>query len=48
MRHIPLLVLSAENSNEMKSKAKFARASGWIVKPYKEKIILEAIDKLIG
>lgn len=48
MRHIPVLVLSTENSNEMKLKAKFAGASGWIVKPYKEKTILEAINKLIG
>ena len=47
MKNIPVLVLTTENSSKMKFEARNAGASGWMVKPYKDKSILEAVKKLI-
>ncbi|RDB36168.1 response regulator [Spirobacillus cienkowskii] len=44
----PILILTTEGANDMILKAKQAGASGWIVKPFKPEILVEAVKKLIG
>lgn len=46
--HPPILVLTTEGATEMVQKAKKAGASGWIIKPFKPEILIEAIKKLIA
>lgn len=48
MLNKPVLVLTTENTAKIKQEARNAGASGWMVKPYKDKSILEAIEKLLG
>lgn len=48
VRHKPVLILTTENSPEIKQEARNAGASGWIIKPYRDKSILQAIDKLLS
>ncbi|MEA3499339.1 MAG: response regulator [Campylobacterota bacterium] len=41
---IPILVLTTERSDEMKSKGKAAGATGWIVKPFMPDQLLNAVN----
>ncbi|APJ03121.1 response regulator [Silvanigrella aquatica] len=46
--HPPILILTTEGANEMVQQAKKAGASGWIIKPFKPEVLLEAVKKLIS
>ncbi len=41
---IPILVLTTERGDEMKSKGKVAGATGWIVKPFVPDQLLKAVN----
>ena len=41
---IPILVLTTERSDEMKSKGKAAGATGWIIKPFMPDQLLNAVN----
>ncbi len=43
----PILVLTTEAGSDMVQKGKEAGASGWLVKPFQPKILLETIKKFI-
>ena len=45
-RLTPLLLLTTESSLERKQEGKRAGATGWIVKPFKEHLLLGAVQKL--
>ena len=45
---IPILMLTTESGNEIKAKGKAAGATGWLVKPFDPKRLLEVIGKVIG
>ena len=43
----PILILTTESSDEMKSKGRAAGATGWLVKPFDPTKLLEVIRKVI-
>lgn len=43
-RGIPILILTTENSEDLKQRARNAGATGWIVKPFDPEKLLRAID----
>jgi two-component system, chemotaxis family, chemotaxis protein CheY len=43
----PILILTTESGDEMKSKGKAAGATGWLVKPFDPSRLLEVIRKVI-
>lgn len=45
---VPILVLTTEFSDEMKSKGKAAGATGWLVKPFDPQRLIEVVKKVIG
>lgn len=45
---IPILMLTTESGNEIKAKGRAAGATGWLVKPFDPKRLLEVIGKVIG
>lgn len=45
---IPILVLTTESSAELKSRARAAGATGWIVKPFDPDKLIGAIQKVAG
>ncbi len=45
---IPILVLTTERSDEMKSKGKAAGATGWIVKPFVPDQLLKAVNIVLS
>jgi two-component system chemotaxis response regulator CheY len=45
---IPILVLTTERSDDMKSKGKAAGASGWIVKPFVPDQLLKAVNIVLS
>jgi two-component system chemotaxis response regulator CheY len=47
-RSIPILVLTTESSDAMKSAGKAAGATGWLVKPFDPQKLLEVVKKVIG
>ena len=47
LAHPPILVFTTEGASEMVQQAKKAGASGWIIKPFKPEVLIEAIKKLI-
>ncbi len=47
-RKLPILTLTTEATNPMKQKGRDAGATGWIVKPFIPKKLLDAIDTLFG
>jgi two-component system chemotaxis response regulator CheY len=47
-RQKPILILTTENSNEMKQKGKNLGVTGWIVKPFNDDKIIKAITKVLG
>jgi two-component system chemotaxis response regulator CheY len=45
---VPILMLTTEFSDEMKSKGKAAGANGWLVKPFDPQRLTEVVKKVIG
>ncbi|RXZ38866.1 response regulator [Oxalobacteraceae bacterium CAVE-383] len=45
---VPILMLTTEFSDEMKSKGKGAGANGWLVKPFDPQRLTEVVKKVIG
>jgi len=43
---IPILMLTTESCSEMKAKGRAAGATGWLVKPFNPKSLLEVISKV--
>ncbi len=44
----PILMLTTESSDEMKSKGRAAGATGWLVKPFDPPRLLEVVRKVLG
>jgi two-component system chemotaxis response regulator CheY len=44
----PILMLTTESSDEMKTQGKAAGATGWLVKPFDPHKLLEVVKKVIG
>jgi len=44
---IPILMLTTESTDEMKSKGRSAGATGWLVKPFNPVSLVEVIKKVI-
>jgi two-component system chemotaxis response regulator CheY len=44
----PILLLTTESSDEMKSKGRAAGATGWLVKPFDPPKLLEVVKKVLG
>jgi two-component system, chemotaxis family, chemotaxis protein CheY len=44
----PILMLTTESSDEMKTQGRAVGATGWIVKPFDPHKLLEVIKKVIG
>jgi two-component system chemotaxis response regulator CheY len=47
-RSVPILMLTTESSDAMKSQGKAAGATGWLVKPFDPQKLLEVVKKVIG
>lgn len=45
---IPILMLTTESSDAMKSQGRAAGATGWLVKPFDPQKLLEVVRKVIG
>jgi two-component system chemotaxis response regulator CheY len=45
---IPILVLTTESADELKSKARAAGATGWIVKPFDPAKLVKALQMVSG
>ena len=46
-RHIPVVMLTAKNSNEDRVKGEQAGADGYITKPFKSAMVIETIQRLL-
>jgi len=44
----PILMLTTESSDDMKTQGKAAGATGWLVKPFDPHKLLEVVKKVIG
>lgn len=47
-RSTPILMLTTESSDTMKSAGRAAGATGWLVKPFDPQKLLEVVKKVIG
>lgn len=47
-KSVPILMLTTESSDAMKTQGKAAGATGWIVKPFDPQKLLEVVKKVIG
>lgn len=47
-RTVPILMLTTESSDAMKTQGKAAGATGWLVKPFDPAKLLEVVKKVIG
>jgi two-component system chemotaxis response regulator CheY len=45
---VPILMLTTESGDDMKSQGRAAGASGWLVKPFDPARLIEVVKKLIG
>ena len=45
---LPILVLTTESSDAMKARGRAAGATGWLVKPFDPKKLLQVVRKVIG
>ena len=45
---IPILMLTTESSDAMKSQGRAAGATGWLVKPFDPQKLIEVVRKVIG
>ena len=44
----PILMLTTESSDEMKKKGRESKATGWLVKPFDPKKLIEVVKKVVG
>lgn len=44
----PILVLTTESSDDMKAKGRAAGATGWLVKPFDPKRLIDVVRKVLG
>lgn len=47
-RTVPILVLTTESAEELKSRAREAGATGWIVKPFEDSAIVSVVRRVTG
>jgi two-component system chemotaxis response regulator CheY len=47
-RTLPVLVLTTESGEEMKTRARKAGATGWIVKPFDDARLVAVINRVLG
>jgi two-component system chemotaxis response regulator CheY len=47
-QRVPILMLTTESGDEMKSKGRAAGANGWLVKPFDPQKLTEVVKKVIG
>jgi two-component system chemotaxis response regulator CheY len=47
-KSVPILMLTTESGDAMKSEGRAAGATGWIVKPFDPARLLEVVKKVIG
>ena len=47
-KSVPILMLTTESGDAMKTEGKAAGATGWIVKPFDPAKLLEVVKKVIG
>ncbi len=47
-RAVPILMLTTESSDTMKSQGRAAGATGWLVKPFDPQKLIEVVKKVIG
>ena len=47
-RAVPILMLTTESSDAMKSQGRAAGATGWLVKPFDPQKLIEVVKKVIG
>ena len=47
-RAAPILILTTESSQNMKNQGREAGATGWLVKPFDPRKLLEVVKKVIG
>lgn len=45
---VPIVMLTTESSDEMKAQGRAAGATGWMVKPFDPKRLVEVVRKVIG
>ena len=45
---VPILMLTTEFSDEMKAKGRAAGATGWLVKPFDPRRLIEVVKKVVG
>ena len=46
LRGLPILILTTESAQDLKEKARGMGASGWIVKPFDDKSLISAINRV--
>lgn len=47
-KSVPILMLTTESSDAMKSQGRAAGATGWLVKPFDPQKLLDVVRKVIG
>jgi len=47
-KSVPILMLTTESSDAMKSQGRAAGATGWLVKPFDPQKLIEVVKKVIG
>lgn len=47
-KSVPILMLTTESSDTMKSQGRAAGATGWLVKPFDPQKLVEVVKKVIG
>ncbi|MGC9458032.1 MAG: response regulator [Halothiobacillaceae bacterium] len=47
-RNTPILMLTTESSEAMKSQGRSAGATGWLVKPFDPQKLLDVVKKVVG
>ncbi len=47
-QRVPILMLTTESGDDMKSKGRAAGANGWLVKPFDPQRLTEVVKKVLG
>ena len=45
---VPVIFLTTESDNELKSQAKAAGATGWLTKPFDPESLVKIVKKVLG